>query len=75
VVAKGDNHSLLKRNVATGAGDDGFDVNNSSAKLTRNQAAGNRDLGIEAVGGVIDGGGNKASGNGDQRQCTNIVCN
>jgi large repetitive protein len=74
VVAKGDNHSLLKRNVATGAGDDGFDVNNSSAKLTRNQAAGNRDLGIEAVAGVIDGGGNKASGNGDPRQCTNVAC-
>jgi hypothetical protein len=32
------------------------------------------DLGIEAVRGVIDGGGNKASGNGDLRQCTNIVC-
>jgi hypothetical protein len=23
---------------------------------------------------VIDGGGNRASGNGDPRQCTNIVC-
>jgi parallel beta-helix repeat protein len=74
VVAEGDNHSLLKRNVATGAGDDGFDVNNSSAKLTRNQAAGNRDLGIEAVAGVIDGGGNRAHGNGDPRQCTNVAC-
>jgi large repetitive protein len=74
VVAEGDRHSLLKRNVATGAGDDGFDVNNSSAKLTRNQAAGNRDLGIEAVAGVIDGGGNKAHGNGDPRQCTNVAC-
>jgi Right handed beta helix region len=74
VVAEGDNHSLLKRNVATGAGDDGFDVNNSSAKVTRNQAAGNRDLGIEAVAGVIDCGGNRASGNGDPRQCTNVAC-
>jgi parallel beta-helix repeat protein len=74
VVAEGDNHSLLKRNVAIGAGDDGFDVNNSSAKLTRNQAAGNSDLGIEAVAGVNDGGGNRASGNGNPAQCTNVAC-
>jgi hypothetical protein len=26
------------------------------------------------VRGVIDGGGNKASGNGDPRQCTHIAC-
>jgi parallel beta-helix repeat protein len=74
VVAEGDNHSLLKRNVAIGAGDDGFDVNNSSAKLTRNQAAGNSDLGIEAVAGVNDGGGNRASGNGNPAQCTHVAC-
>jgi hypothetical protein len=34
----------------------------------------NHDLGIEAVRGVIDGGGNVARHNGDPRQCTNIVC-
>jgi hypothetical protein len=31
-------------------------------------------MGIEAVRGVIDGGGNKASGNGDPRQCKHITC-
>jgi hypothetical protein len=34
----------------------------------------NGDLGIEAVRGVIDGGGNVARHNGDPRQCTNIAC-
>jgi parallel beta-helix repeat protein len=69
-----DDHSLLKRNVATGAGDDGFDVEGRTTELTRNRALRNADLGIEAIRGVIDGGGNKASGNGDPRECTNIVC-
>jgi hypothetical protein len=34
----------------------------------------NGDLGIEAVEGVIDGGGNRASENGDARQCVNVTC-
>jgi parallel beta-helix repeat protein len=69
-----DEHSLLIHNTARGAGDDGFDIESRSAKLTRNKANRNGDLGIEAVRGVIDGGGNKANGNGDPRQCTHIVC-
>jgi parallel beta-helix repeat protein len=68
-------HTRLRRNVAKGATDDGLDVNHPKTKLTRNRARLNGDLGIEAVRGVIDGGGNRASGNGDPRQCTNIVCN
>ncbi len=67
-------HTRLGRNRAFRAKDDGFDVNNPKTKLTRNEARRNGDLGIEAVRGVIDGGGNKASGNGDPRQCTNVVC-
>jgi parallel beta-helix repeat protein len=68
-------HTRLQRNIAKGAEDDGLDVNNPKAKLTRNEARRNGDLGIEAVRGVIDGGGNQASGNGDARQCTHVVCN
>jgi parallel beta-helix repeat protein len=52
-------HTLLKRNHAYGAKDDGLDVNSSSTRLTRNEARRNGDLGIEAVRGVIDGGGNR----------------
>jgi large repetitive protein len=74
-VYKRDNQSVLKRNVAFGARDDGFEVRGRSTKLTRNRAVRNGDLGIEAVQGVIDGGGNTAHGNGDPAQCSNIACN
>ncbi len=74
LVNEKDDHSLLRRNVAIGAGDDGFDVESRSTKLTRNRALRNADLGIEAVRGVIDGGGNIARNNGDRRQCTHIAC-
>jgi hypothetical protein len=65
----------LKRNVAVGGGEDGFDIQSRSAKLTKNRAMRNRDLGIEAVRGVRDGGGNVGRHNGDPRQCRNIACN
>jgi hypothetical protein len=42
--------------------------------LTKNRAVRNGDLGIEAVAGVTDGGRNRASGNGDARQCVNVKC-
>jgi parallel beta-helix repeat protein len=69
-----DRHSRLKGNVATGAGDDGFDVRSRTATLTRNRALRNDDLGIQAVRGVNDGGGNVARHNGDPRQCRHIAC-
>ena len=73
VLAKAE-HTLLWHNLAVGAGDDGLDVNSSTTKLTRNEARRNGDLGIEAVPGVIDGGGNVARHNGDPRQCTHVAC-
>jgi parallel beta-helix repeat protein len=74
VVMPKDGDSLMKGNLARGSGDDGFDIRNRTAKLTRNRAVRNEDLGIAAVHGVRDGGGNVARRNGDPRQCTNIVC-
>jgi parallel beta-helix repeat protein len=74
VVVKKERHSLLKRNVAKGSGDDGFDIESSSTTLTRNRAVNNGDLGIEAVFGVNDGGGNRAHGNGNPLECMNIGC-
>jgi parallel beta-helix repeat protein len=67
-------HNLLKRNTARGAKEDGFDVERRSTKLTKNRAVRNADLGIDAVQGVVDGGGNRARGNGDGRQCVNVKC-
>jgi parallel beta-helix repeat protein len=74
IVASTDKHGVLKRNVAVGSRADGFDTASRSTKLTGNRALRNGDLGIEAVRGVIDGGGNKARGNGDGRQCTHVAC-
>lgn len=74
VVNKADGHTMLRRNVALRSGDDGFDVASDTARLARNRAVRNADLGIEAAPGVIDGGGNVAHGNGDPLQCTNILC-
>ena len=72
VNAKGS--SVLRRNVASGAKDDGFAIESRSTRLAKNRATHNTDLGIQAVRGVIDGGGNRASGNGDARQCTHVSC-
>jgi parallel beta-helix repeat protein len=74
LVGKKDRNSLLVANLANRARQDGFDVDSRSATLTRNRALGNGDLGIEAVRGVTDGGGNVARHNGDRRQCTNVAC-
>jgi parallel beta-helix repeat protein len=73
-VVKKERHSVLVRNLVTGSGDDGFDINSGTMTLTGNRSRRNDDLGIEAVFGVIDGGGNLASGNGDPLQCLNVTC-
>ncbi|MCD6016346.1 MAG: hypothetical protein K0R88_2430 [Solirubrobacterales bacterium] len=59
---------------AVGAGDDGFDVESRSTRLTKNRAVRNADLGIAALRGVIDGGGNAARHNGDPGQSTHLSC-
>ncbi len=55
--------------------DDGIEVvPGGSAVLQGNTADQNGDLGIEASGNVVDGGGNRASGNGNPLQCVGVVC-
>ena len=73
--------TLLDSNTATGSpGDpsftdaDGIRVEAPGTIIRRNVAVNNSDLGIDAVAGVIDGGGNRASGNGNPLQCVNVVC-
>jgi parallel beta-helix repeat protein len=73
-VASPDRHSFLGGNLAIAGGGDGFDIDSPSAKLRNNRAIRNAELGIEAVRGVIDVGGNTARHNGDPRRCTNISC-
>ena len=66
--------TVLDANTAIGSGDDGIDVDTPTATLTSNRALHNGDLGIEAVAGVTDGGGNVAAGNANPAQCTNVLC-
>jgi parallel beta-helix repeat protein len=74
LVNNGATGTLLVRNIAIRNGHDGIEVDVAATTLTRNAANHNHDLGIEAVPGVIDGGGNHAAGNGNPAQCTNIDC-
>jgi parallel beta-helix repeat protein len=66
--------TLVVGNSVAGAGVDGIQVNSASTTITHNVANHNGNLGIEAVPGVTDGGGNHAAGNGNPLQCTNVKC-
>lgn len=74
-VDPGQRHTVIVGNIANGNTDDGIDVDSSSTTLTRNTTNANGDLGIEAVAGVTDGGGNRARSNGNPLHCTNVLCN
>lgn len=67
LVAAGQSRTLLDSNRTDGNTDDGIDVDSADSSLRRNSASRNVDLGIEAVEGVVDKGGNAARNNGDRR--------
>lgn len=66
--------SVVRRNVTSGNGRHGLLVTGPDARLAGNVARFNGALGIDAVAGTLDQGGNRASGNGDPRQCVGVVC-
>jgi parallel beta-helix repeat protein len=66
--------TLIRGNLVVGSGRSGIIVGSPSTTITNNRAVRNDRFGIEAVEGVIDGGGNRASGNGRARQCVNVKC-
>ena len=66
--------NTLDGNKVDRNGDDGIDVDYPGSTVMRNKANHNGDLGIEAVPGTIDGGGNKATGKGNPAQCTGVGC-
>ena len=49
-------------------------LTNPLVTLTSNRADHNGNLGIEALAGALDGGGNRARRNGDPRQCVGVAC-
>jgi parallel beta-helix repeat protein len=67
-------HTLVKGNHVVGSGQSGIIVGSPSTTISKNRAVRNGRFGIQAVEGVIDGGGNRASGNGRARQCVNVKC-
>lgn len=74
LVLSGASQTTVQGNQAVQNLDDGIDVDSPSTVVIANTAAYNGDLGIEAVPGVDDGGGNRAFGNGNPAQCTGVVC-
>jgi parallel beta-helix repeat protein len=66
--------TTVERNTASDNGGDGIHVLSPFTTLTANTADRNALLGIEAVAGVIDGGHNEASSNGNPAQCTGVAC-
>jgi len=64
----------LRGNVAGRHHDDGIDAASPTTTLLRNVATGNGDLGIVAVPGVTDAGGNRAAGNGNPAQRSGVAC-
>jgi parallel beta helix pectate lyase-like protein len=73
VVASGARGTRVADNVSVAAGDDGIDVEDPTARVARNTANDDGDLGIEAVAGVR-GSGNRAARNGNPAQCTGVSC-
>ena len=67
-------NTLVELNTVYRNGDDGIDVDKAGTTLRSNTATNNSDWGIEAVAGILNGGGNRASGNGRAAQCLNITC-
>jgi parallel beta-helix repeat protein len=67
-------NTRIAGNHVSRSADDGIDVARAGTLVAENTANLNGDLGISAVLGVIDGGGNHAFGNGNPAQCINIAC-
>jgi len=77
-------HVVIERNQTDRNGDDGIDIqfaaneppdpNTVDAVVGANRAYFNTDLGIHAVPGTTDGGGNKAKHNGNPAQCVGVSC-
>jgi hypothetical protein len=73
-IAARSKNTLVVGNTLRRNGHHGIDARSPSTTLTRNITWNNRRLGIKAVLGVTDGGGNTATGNGDPRECVGVVC-
>jgi parallel beta-helix repeat protein len=77
VFSNSDSNRLEKNDVQRTSQGDGINVSTDSdlTLILKNLANDNGDLGIEAAAGTTrDGGGNRASGNGNPAQCVGVSC-
>jgi len=74
-IENGPTSTLVSDNFVSSNGGNGLQINSASTTVARNTAVYNANLGIFAVAGVTDGGGNRAFGNGNPAQCSpTIAC-
>jgi parallel beta-helix repeat protein len=66
--------NVVKANGVTRSAADGINVAAVGTWVGLNVALKNGGLGISAVPGVVDGGRNVASGNGNAAQCVGVAC-
>jgi parallel beta-helix repeat protein len=71
---QGSTGNRLVNNSAHRNGADGIDIEDAGNTIKRNHANRNHDLGIFAVAGNVDGGGNTAHHNGNSAQCVGVSC-
>jgi parallel beta-helix repeat protein len=73
-VEAGSRGTRLAGNIVTGSTQDGIQVDERRVAVSRNVTVRNQGLGIRAVLGVTDGGGNRARANGGAVQCLHVEC-
>jgi parallel beta-helix repeat protein len=68
--------TLIEKNFVSGFRNNGIQILNpeSDYVVAKNRANFNGNYGIAVAPGTIDGGGNKARGNGNPAQCLNVFC-
>jgi parallel beta-helix repeat protein len=74
ILIDGATANLLDGNTTSRNSTDGVHVATAGNTVAATTALDNLRRGIEAVDGTIDGGGNHASGNGLEPQCTGVTC-
>jgi parallel beta-helix repeat protein len=66
--------STVRDNIVIGSHRDGIHIATADTDVSDNRAIANAGYGINAVPGVHDGGGNRATANGATPQCLNVTC-
>ena len=66
----------ITHNTASGNGEDGIGIGSGASRpdIWQNTTNDNTVLGIHAIEGTVDGDGNRAANNGDDRQCVYVHC-